>query len=315
MLEGVRELLDARNVIVYCPAPGAECWDIEFCHWVGADAARRSAGHLDMLRSCPSDTAGFAAYDPFAVQAAQRNRALTLSELVAIEPSAMVPHRRVQTAIGSIVEEQLRALLCQGPRLLAWFGAIQDRPFTREAVVQFQQLVDPLRARLQWHRHARSAAASGALVDAVLEAFVEPTVLLSAHGRIEHLNHAAEQYLARPEAHTKLAELRAALRAGAKLADVELTQLCAAGMPPLLLVRFTALSAARNARLARAAERWRFSSREAAVLEQLLQGRSNKEVAAGLGCAEVTVERYLSSMYRKSGCGSRTTLVARVHEV
>lgn len=66
-----------------------------------------------------------------------------------------------------------------------------------------------------------------------------------------------------------------------------------------------------ESRLRAAKRRWAVSSREAEVLTWLAQGDSNKEIAAKLQCAEVSVERHVSSLLRKAGCDSRSRLIAR----
>jgi DNA-binding NarL/FixJ family response regulator len=65
-------------------------------------------------------------------------------------------------------------------------------------------------------------------------------------------------------------------------------------------------------RLEAARRAWRLSPRQLRVLELLLTGASNKEIANALQCAEVTVENHLTSVYRRSGARSRTDLVCRV---
>jgi DNA-binding NarL/FixJ family response regulator len=57
---------------------------------------------------------------------------------------------------------------------------------------------------------------------------------------------------------------------------------------------------------------WGLSPGQLRVLEVLLTGASNKEIACALQCAEVTVENHLTSLYRRSGARSRTDLVCRV---
>jgi DNA-binding NarL/FixJ family response regulator len=65
-------------------------------------------------------------------------------------------------------------------------------------------------------------------------------------------------------------------------------------------------------RLEAARRVWGLSPRQLSVLELLLTGASNKEIANALQCAEVTVENHLTSLYRRSGARSRTDLVCRV---
>lgn len=77
---------------------------------------------------------------------------------------------------------------------------------------------------------------------------------------------------------------------------------------PLLLVT----QAAAPARRVEAPGDWKLTGREGEVLEQIAAGRSNKDIAMSLGCSARTVEVHVSSLLRKSGCGSRTELLARL---
>lgn len=130
---------------------------------------------------------------------------------------------------------------------------------------------------------------------------------------MEHQNRGAEALSADAERRARLVRIRTALRAGREPPGTELSRLTARGLPGYVLVRLTGASEARTVRLALAVERWKLSSREGAVLEKLMQGHSNKEIANALGCAEVTVERHITSTFRKSGTRSRTGLLMRVH--
>lgn len=52
-----------------------------------------------------------------------------------------------------------------------------------------------------------------------------------------------------------------------------------------------------------------FSKREQEVVAFLLQGKSNKEIALGLGISKRTAEFHLSNIYRKLGVASRTEAI------
>ena len=56
----------------------------------------------------------------------------------------------------------------------------------------------------------------------------------------------------------------------------------------------------------------KLTRRQREVLEQVVHGRSNKEIAAKLSCAENTVEFHLTALYRKFDVTSRAELIARV---
>lgn len=64
-------------------------------------------------------------------------------------------------------------------------------------------------------------------------------------------------------------------------------------------------------RLRAASERWGLTRRETQVLGLCAHGRTNKEIARDLAREEVTIERHMSRILRKSGAGNRTALVAR----
>jgi DNA-binding CsgD family transcriptional regulator/predicted hydrocarbon binding protein len=61
-----------------------------------------------------------------------------------------------------------------------------------------------------------------------------------------------------------------------------------------------------------AAHRWGATPRQQGVLELVVQGLTNKEIASQLGCQEGTVEVHVSQLLKKSGAGNRAGLVAKV---
>jgi DNA-binding CsgD family transcriptional regulator len=58
------------------------------------------------------------------------------------------------------------------------------------------------------------------------------------------------------------------------------------------------------------ARTWQLTPRQSAVLERLVAGAANKEIAADLGCAVTTVEEHLTAIYRKAGVSGRYPLLA-----
>jgi DNA-binding CsgD family transcriptional regulator len=55
-----------------------------------------------------------------------------------------------------------------------------------------------------------------------------------------------------------------------------------------------------------------FSKREKEVVELLLQGKSNKQIALALGVSQNTVEYHLKNIYKKLQVNSRTEAVLRL---
>ncbi|MDO9019744.1 MAG: helix-turn-helix transcriptional regulator [Deltaproteobacteria bacterium] len=62
-------------------------------------------------------------------------------------------------------------------------------------------------------------------------------------------------------------------------------------------------------RVVRAAATWRLTPRQGEVLRGVISGRTNKEIAAAVGCAEATVEVHMTALFRKSGVSTRSGLV------
>jgi DNA-binding CsgD family transcriptional regulator len=63
-------------------------------------------------------------------------------------------------------------------------------------------------------------------------------------------------------------------------------------------------------RLRAMGQEWQTTPAEEAVLRWLVTGDSNKEIAVKLNRSEVSVERAVTSLLRKSRCGGRARLVA-----
>ena len=58
--------------------------------------------------------------------------------------------------------------------------------------------------------------------------------------------------------------------------------------------------------------RKRISRREREIIEQILEGRSNKEIKAELKIAYSTVKNHLYNIYQKLGVNSRAQLIHRL---
>ncbi len=62
-------------------------------------------------------------------------------------------------------------------------------------------------------------------------------------------------------------------------------------------------------RMDKVIDAWKLSQRQSEVLRLVILGRSNKEIAQELGCAENTVELHVTRLLRKTGTSSRTKLI------
>jgi DNA-binding CsgD family transcriptional regulator len=88
-------------------------------------------------------------------------------------------------------------------------------------------------------------------------------------------------------------------------------RVAAAGAPDHYLVLARSIEDRAAARTRAAADRWGLTVRQTEVLALLAAGRSNRAIAAALGCAERTVEQHVTALHEKTGCAHRAELVAR----
>ena len=315
-LHAVREIFDAHNAVIYCPEARDAGWDLEFSEWAGRDSEARRAAHRKLVRAAPPAAPNFAAYDPFIVEKAQRNRTLTIRDLVALEPAAAGPHRRLWDALDARHEDEVRVLVCRGPRLLAWFGMVRETPFSKGEVRAFHELVAPLRERLLAEHATRAGRVEQSLIDAVLELVPEPCFVFGSGARIEFANAAALEMLETgAEQRACLQSLREAVLHGRRHDDFTLTSLAERGCPGYLLAVQTRRNEARASAVGRACRAWKVTGVRAAVLERLAAGGSNKEIAVSLGTTEVSVERHVTALFRASKTRSRAELLSRLFDL
>ncbi len=58
---------------------------------------------------------------------------------------------------------------------------------------------------------------------------------------------------------------------------------------------------------------WQLTPRETEIVEQLLLGKSNREIASALFISETTVKRHLANVFIKTNVASRQALMAEIH--
>ncbi|HRG96285.1 MAG TPA: helix-turn-helix transcriptional regulator [Polyangiaceae bacterium] len=146
-----------------------------------------------------------------------------------------------------------------------------------------------------------------AMLRAVLDAIPAAALLVSREGTLLESNTAGRQWLDRDGAREP--ELRAAAR-GQPPGDLAVTEIAGGGGVILLVQRQADADGDPDALTV--PSRWRFTARERDILELLVDGRSNRTIAAALEIVERTVETHLTSMFEKAGVESRAELVARV---
>lgn len=146
-----------------------------------------------------------------------------------------------------------------------------------------------------------------AILCAALDAIPSPAFVLTPAGALAQSNAAGRQWLERDPARER--GLCAAVR-GRPPAEFLVTRVAGGGGVFLLVHRDLAARGG-GGRAGAAADAWRFTPRERDILASLLEGRSNRAIAAALAIAERTVEAHLTSMFEKAAVQSRAELVAK----
>jgi len=248
-------------------------------------------------------------YDSFHPEPTQRNRTCRLDELHTHGPDANCVIEDVWPSCGLRGHDQLRALVCDGPVLLAWVGGFREELFTSREHDLLTALIPPLQWALSLRRKLVDAGISRAGLAAALEAIGAPCFVARRDGRIAHTNTGGTSLLQR-SARAAHMRLRDAI-AGAPDTKSFVARLDAPGVPECFLVVFREPGATLDARLQTAAQDWGASARERDVLRLLVSGDANKEIALKLGCSEVSVERRVTALLRKAKCDGRSRLIAR----
>lgn len=299
-------LLGACQFFAYGLAFDGDTQFTEFMHAQNAGDGGRFFSNW--LKSSGAPRYGL--FDPRRPEPRQRNVALRLRDIAPTRTFVRTPsYENVFSFYGIEQSDQLRALVCEGPALLAWVGGFRAEPFTEGESRVLGSLIPALRKRLTLERHVRESALDRASLHAALEAIPAAAFLVTAEGSLRHANEVGRAVFDRE---------RSAL--GAALADgmrafpgrFDVTKIESRGLPNQYLAVMRAPLLDPAPRLVKAASLWRLTRRQTEVLGLLVRGRANKTIAATLACAESTIELHVTALLEKTQCESRTELVARI---
>ena len=297
-------LIGAEHACTFLVRSEGATRDLEFFHGAQMPAGIFPA-YQRWLLSAPTH---HAAYDPARPDPRQRNLALRSGDVAALTGSRPLPVNKSFLPRFALAEkDQMRALICDGASLLAWVGAFRERPFARSEQRLFQAVVPALQRRLGLERLLDEAQRQATEIGAALEEVPAAAFVLGRTGAVLHANAAGRAQLERDRSLVE-GTLAAALRG--KAPGVQLARLTPEGGLRLAILQLPAADPAPRVAVARL--RWRLTPRQAQVLELVAQGRSNRALAATLGCAESTAELHVTALLEKSQCESRAHLIARL---
>ena len=307
VLPPLRELLRAEGLVAMHPTRAGDGWDLDLFAGDGPIAApgieRRWA---DFFAHAPER---YAWYNAIVPEPEQRNRVLEATERI---PRDDFESSRVYTELLEPLKlhrhRQLRALVCDGPVLLAWFGAFHPEAVDARQTALLQRVVPFVRRRLSLERRLGMTRRGGLAFDAAIDSSGAPTFLVNRNGRAEIASPTAKALIERSpgSVRRRLGEAIATQRGCCTVARA-----VGPAANDAFLVILSEPAEVLEARLGAWATRYCLTKREREVLRWVAEGDANKEVATKLGCHEGTVERHVTSLLRKSRCDSRSRLIAR----
>ncbi len=266
-------------------------------------------------------------------------------EMKSVDIAAIMPREVMRR---SVAYNELWRPLGVERQLIGFFGsrpgsflcaarAEGERPFTEEDLAAFEGIRSRVdRAMLRARQFAAGVSEQAlAVLSGVMGA---PALLFDEAGRLIWLTDEARVRFAHEElpvggAYTILRsaavdELGAMVRAGLRAPSTQPFRTTRSGEqvilrrldprlgPPLFLVTWARPAAGGGIpdampRAKGLAARFGLTPRQTSVVARVARGCSNKEIAAELGCAEVTVEFHVTALLEKMGSRNRAELVAR----
>lgn len=212
------------------------------------------------------------------------------------------------SAAAQIPEAQVGAGLVERGVMLGYVGlASSTDAFTPWAGTALDAVLPALRRRLAVDLRLREARVLTHALEAALDLVELPAFVLVGR-RVIHAN-----ALGRAWSDRDATALRAVLDAsldGAPDAALACDVRRVPGLPPVVIA--VQRRPESDARLERFASAHRLSARERDVVAQVASGHANKTIASHLRCTVKNVEALLTSVFRKTGCESRTELIARL---
>jgi DNA-binding CsgD family transcriptional regulator len=205
-----------------------------------------------------------------------------------------------------------RVLVSDGSsRILGWIGVELPRaPSTRDNLL-LVTLAPALRERWLLEARLANSALNAAALGAVLDVVPGAAYVVRSCGAVLRANAAGQIALGRDGARVRTT-LVTALHGGD--ASYAVTPLAGAAHGYALVVDKEPARVQAGVRESTVA-RFGLTPRQTEVLELLVQGHGNREIASLLGCAERTVEVHISQIFEKTGVGTRTALIARIWQL
>lgn len=304
----LKELLQTDAAFAYGLAPVADGLTLSHLSGHGLDA--RVATQL-LSSMIESQRIGWGAYNPIKPEPAQRNLVVTGSDLG--EAYTQTPiFREILPRIGVANADQLRVLICDGPAFLLCIGGFQRASYEPWQKRLLQLLVPSLKKRMvMQHALANAPVVTSALAEA-LEALARPAFLITDTGAVKVAN-TAGTHLWESDRRRTCDSLIDCARRPERAQRFSVTRVKSNDRRDhFLVIGKPDRSLETQTRTLAAAQRWQLSKRQREVLLLIVEGGTNRVIAATLGIAERTVEVHITAILDKAQVENRSELAASV---
>lgn len=309
-LEALGALLETDKVFLYCLSqrPGGTDLTITRDVSVGYPRELWRDGFEDFVRGRGVEWAGYNALRP---DPQQRDRVLRSADIARLTKGRSLEVEEIlYRRLGIHGHDTMRALVCDGPSLLAWVGIVQPEKTTEQQRQLFTEALPAFRKRLMFERVVTEAALMTSALEAALEQIAGAAWVLSSTGRIMHANAAGRARIDadRDGAH-RAVEASVSGAADPRLKTMPLRS--SRGMVGHVVVEVAERAAAGSSSVA-AARKLGLTPAQTRVLERVARGVSNATIAADLGVAERTVEAHVTAILVKAQVPSRAALIVQI---
>jgi len=257
---------------------------------------------------------GWTAYHPLRPEPTQRNVVWDWTNLQSKvgDLEALPIVKGIYKPFGLDKIDQVRTLVCEGPSLLMWMGFFQTSPYEGRQRRLLSFVTPALQQRLAAERWLAARGTLGGVLEAALDAIPSCAFVVSASGVVREANASGRAWLAEDAARHGV--VRAAAQGRGDPTQFTVTHVNGGGNGAQRLLVHRGRNDA-GPRVAVAAARWGFTRRQTELLALLVDGLSNRVIAATLAISERTVETHLTAMFEKAQVEGRAELVAGVWSV
>jgi DNA-binding NarL/FixJ family response regulator len=302
----LREALRTDKLAAFALRPRGEGLAVRWGHTDGFPRAVVTESFDAFLSGQGVD---WTAYNPVRPEPSHRNRALRASGIAAVSGRSVeeLPIVRFYSRHGLGGTDTLRAVICDGPSLLAWVGGWQADPYDAGQARVLSAVIPSLVRRLRVERQLADATRTSSALVAALQALGAPAFVIGPSGEVFEANTAGEALLAAQSADVRTSLHDAARKRPARV-PFRLTPLAGPGEPQGYLAILDAERPAGSA-IDRAVARYGLTPRQRQTLELVAAGKTNAAIGAELGISERTVELHVTGLLDKVGVDSRAALV------